>query len=123
MKTKDLIMLTLEEPSSNDSGIYMIYSSLSEKAYIGSSKNIRKRWSQHKSALRKNKHSNVHLQNSWNKYGEKFFIFHVLELCPVDKLLLREGEYIKTIGKNSRFNLISKPEGNRIYKKKKYGRK
>jgi len=123
MKTKDLLILTLEEPSANEAGIYMIYSVLSERAYIGSSKNIRKRWSQHRSALRQNKHSNYHLQNSWNKYGEKFFIFHVLEICPENQLLKREGEFIRSVNKKLRFNLITKPHGSMTYRKKRNGRK
>lgn len=72
------------------SGIYKIYNKRSKLTYIGSSKEIEKRWGQHLSQLNNNKHHNSHLQNSWNKYGESSFEFSILE--KVDKKLLRDVE-------------------------------
>lgn len=57
----------------------MIKNRINEKIYIGSSVNIRQRFNKHKSQLRNNKHDNPKLQLSWNKYGEKFFEFLILE--------------------------------------------
>ena len=42
-------------------GIYKIVNSINNKIYVGSAKNIKKRWSAHKSDLNKNKHHNKHL--------------------------------------------------------------
>lgn len=64
-------------------GIYKIINKINGKFYIGSAVNIKKRWSQHKCLLNKNKHGNNKLQNSWNKYGKDSFSFHIL--CIVDK--------------------------------------
>ena len=52
-------------------GIYKITNKQNEKFYIGSSTNIEMRWCAHKSCLRRNVHSNQHLQNAWNKYGNE----------------------------------------------------
>ncbi len=56
-------------------GIYKIENIGSGRLYIGSSGNVRKRWKEHLSGLRNNRHENSYLQRSWNKYGEASFIF------------------------------------------------
>lgn len=72
-------------------GIYQISNLMSNKAYIGSSINIRFRLNVHKSLLKKGIHQNYHLQNSWKKYGEKCFKFSILEIIhDVALLELRE---------------------------------
>ena len=98
MKIKDLLLLTIEEPPlDNSAGIYAIYCVLSDRVYIGSSKNIYRRWKEHQNSLKKGKHCNFYLQDSWNKHGEKFFVFHILEICKEENLLKREHEFIKSI--------------------------
>jgi group I intron endonuclease len=74
------------------SGIYKIINSKNNKFYLGSSKNIPKRWDAHKRALRKNKHDNILLQRSWNKYGEECFQFEILE--ETTDTILREQYYL-----------------------------
>lgn len=65
----------------NKSGIYRILNIIDNKCYVGSAAvRFKERWSSHKSALNKNKHHSPHLQNAWNKYGEKAFIFEILEI-------------------------------------------
>ena len=59
--------------------IYKITNIVNNKCYIGQAKNYEKRFKQHISALRKNKHENRFLQFSWNKYGEENFKFEVLD--------------------------------------------
>ena len=54
-------------------GIYKITNKINNKIYIGSSYSISKRISEHKYQLRRNSHPNIHLQSSWNKYGEDNF--------------------------------------------------
>lgn len=61
-------------------GIYAIENKTDRKVYIGSSKDIRFRWYRHLKKIRNNLHENHHLQNAFNKYGEKCFQFKILEL-------------------------------------------
>lgn len=60
-------------------GIYSIKNSINNKKYFGLSTNIKRRWSDHKNSLRKNKHENSLLQNAWNKYGEENFEFEIVK--------------------------------------------
>lgn len=77
-----------------ESGIYIIENILNNKKYLGSAKNIKKRWYQHKNTLNNNCHDNSYLQNAWNKYGANNFKFSVLEEVEPEKLIEREQYYI-----------------------------
>ena len=79
------------------SGIYSITNVVNGKVYIGSAVWIWRRWRQHRNFLRKNKHSNLHLQNSWNKYGENSFKFNIVEEIPVEKLNIVEQQYLDKV--------------------------
>lgn len=57
-------------------GVYRI--SCGDRFYIGSSVDIRARFSNHRSRLRHGKHTNSFLQAVWDKYGEDAFSFNVL---------------------------------------------
>jgi len=76
------------------SGIYKIKNIVDEKYYIGSSKNINRRWDKHRWRLRSNKHENIILQRAWNKYGEENFIFEIVEECETYMLLELEQKYL-----------------------------
>lgn len=72
-------------------GIYKIINKINNKYYIGSSCNCigayGNRKGSHFSRLRRNKHKNPHLQNAYNKYGEKNFQFIIIEeVLPNNKL-------------------------------------
>lgn len=73
-------------------GIYFIKNIINKKVYIGQSLNCRKRLIHHKHELIQNKHSNPHLQNSFNKNGIDNFKCGVIEYC--DNLTDRERFYI-----------------------------
>lgn len=75
-------------------GIYLIKNLINNKVYVGQSINIKARWSEHKRKLNKNCHDNLHLQNSWNKYGANNFEFKVIEECDLDSINEREIYYI-----------------------------
>lgn len=83
-------------------GIYRIINTTSEKSYVGSSKNIGKRISEHYRSLLNNKHPNKHLQNSWNKNSGKF-IAELVETCHIDDLVAKEQYYIS---KEGYYNLL-----------------
>ena len=77
--------------------IYKITNIVNNKIYIGSSVNYRKRWHDHVYQLNKNIHSNKHLQNAWNKYGEINFKFDIIENCDDDKKYKREQYYLDNL--------------------------
>lgn len=88
-------------------GIYCIENIVNHKKYIGQSINIYKRWKEHKNKLRKNIHDNVHLQRSWNDFGETCFNFYIVEKCDKDMLDKLEIYYIDTyncMNKNYGYN-------------------
>lgn len=63
------------------SGVYAIQNAVSGAVYIGSARRFKRRFSQHRTALRGGYHQNSHLQYAWNKYGEQAFEFKVLLVC------------------------------------------
>lgn len=80
------------------SGIYSITNEVNNKVYIGSSKNIFNRKSQHYSELRGNYHANRFLQRAWNKYGEHSFKFEIVEVVKdIDMLLEVEQKYLDSL--------------------------
>ena len=78
------------------SGIYKIQNTQNNNIYVGSAIDIKSRWWTHRSLLRKGKHHSKHLQSAWNKYGEMYFDFVVLEYCDRENLIAREQYYIDT---------------------------
>jgi group I intron endonuclease len=66
-------------------GIYQIINVQNNKAYIGSTKRFIKRYKEHKSMLKHNKHNNKHLQNAFNESGPESFIFIPLQVIEGDK--------------------------------------
>lgn len=76
------------------SGIYAILNIYNEKYYVGSAMNLQKRWYEHLRTLKFNKHFNVLLQRTYNKYWTNPFIFTVLEHCDNKKLIEREQYWI-----------------------------
>lgn len=76
------------------SGIYRIKNLLNNKFYIGSAKNLKLRWFDHRKLLRKNAHFNFHLQRAWNLHGESSFEFECIEFCEFEKLIEIEQLYL-----------------------------
>jgi group I intron endonuclease len=79
------------------SGVYKILNRKTGKFYIGSSKDIKIRWRDHRRALKKGTHINPLLQRAWNKTGKDHFDFIVLEECVPDLCLEREQHYLDTL--------------------------
>lgn len=77
-------------------GIYSI--SWDGKLYIGStSLSFRKRWNTHRNELKGNRHNNIYMQRSFNKYGMPDF--RILEFVD-ENIIEREQEYIDTFNPN-----------------------
>lgn len=76
------------------SGIYKITNKISNKFYVGSAQNIPNRWLQHKRQLKVKTHSNKHLQNAYDKYGEGVFEFTILLYCNKKDLFLFEQRFL-----------------------------
>ena len=91
-------------------GVYCIENILNDKKYIGISRDIRRRWSEHKSDLKSHTHVNQYLQNAWDKYGESNFKFYIIELCDENSLSDLECYYIKlykTLSHENGYNLTA----------------
>jgi hypothetical protein len=92
----------------NNSGVYSILNKQNNKIYIGSSKNIRKRWKCHRNMLRNNKHNNEHLQFAYNKYGADSFEWNVLEYCSLNELVVCEQKWINNFDAANRLKGFNK---------------
>lgn len=85
--------------------VYSITNRITDVRYIGSSRNVAKRWSNHRRVLRLNKHHSLKLQNAWNKYGEANFIFEIIEIATENSLLSREQFWLDYYPIN--YNILS----------------
>ena len=86
-------------------GIYGIKNKINGKIYIGQSIKIERRWAEHKTELKKNKHPNQHLLNSYNKYGKDNFEFLILEECEKEKLNSKEEKWIDIFSRDDVYNI------------------
>lgn len=114
-----IILLTyICKKYNNMIGIYKIENLITNKIYIGSSKNINERFINHKSMLKNNTHHCVYLQRAINKYGINNFSFEIVEQCSIEDLVIKEQYYID-LHKNNLYNmlLIANPGFNQKHKK------
>lgn len=93
--------------------IYKIINKINNKVYIGQTIDIKfnKRYNNHISKLKNNKHPNFYLQNAFNKYGEENFEFIIIEdnISDMDTLNLREkywGDYYNALDRECGYNLL-----------------
>lgn len=99
----------------NNVGIYKITNMINGKIYIGQSKSLNKRKSDHFRALERGRHQNIHLQYAVNKYGLGNFNFEVIERIEVEELTNRENywmEFYKSYNREKGYN-IHRPSDNR----------
>lgn len=78
------------------SGVYKIENKNNHKVYIGSAKDIYKRWKEHLYGLKRNKHHSCKLQASYNRLKDKESLdFSIVEVVEnLDELRIREQHYI-----------------------------
>lgn len=77
-------------------GIYKIINLVNGNYYLGSSKNMIKRWSRHRTNLNCGNHHNIRLLRAWKKYGEKEFEFKCIHIVEECNLLHVEQSYLNT---------------------------
>lgn len=87
----------------NKSGIYGIKCKITNKIYIGSSKDLQKRFSKHFSELYLNRHANKCMQEDFNKYGYDNFELIVYEYTN-ENLLSKETNKQKELGVDNIYN-------------------
>lgn len=111
-----------ENVSNYRSGIYAIVNIANGKLYIGSAVRLKQRKYMHTSLLKKNAHHSIHLQRSYNKWGESYFVFKVVEYCSEDDLIKREQYYIDSFERKQLYNIYltaGSPLGTRLSEERK----
>jgi group I intron endonuclease len=77
-------------------GVYKIVNKVTKQCYVGQSQRIKKRLKEHFRLLRWNKHTNPHLQNSYNRYGADAFYGAIEVECPdLDELDRLETAFLQ----------------------------
>ena len=79
------------------SGVYKITNTVTGDFYIGSSKDVKYRWREHKCQSTWKNHSNSQLYQDMKKYGVDKFVFEILEEVEADFLKEAEQEFIETL--------------------------
>lgn len=91
-------------------GVYKLSFTGTKNFYIGSTtENFKQRYRRHINDLKKNKHCNIMLQNSFKKYGLPFI--EILEVCSKETCIEKEQFYINSL--NPKYN-IAKIAGNTL---------
>lgn len=94
------------KPTLHKTGVYEIVNIITNERYIGSASRVGKsnslsgfyvRFDKHKLLLKNNKHYNIHLQRSYNKYGENNFNFNVLSICPPEYCIKLEQWFLDNL--------------------------
>ena len=79
------------------SGIYKIINTVTNDFYIGSSKNIKKRWAEHKKPSVWKKYPNKQLYQDMRKYGVDKFEFEIIAEVEIDSLKEMEQQFIERL--------------------------
>ena len=79
------------------SGIYKITNTITGDFYIGSSKNVKQRWMQHKKPSVWKRYSNNPMYQDMRKYSVEKFELQILEEVEPDKLKELEQQFIEKL--------------------------
>ena len=79
------------------SGVYKITNIITGDFYIGSSKDVKRRWAKHKCPSTWNEHSNNPMYLDMQKYGVDKFEFQILEEVEEGSLKEKEQYFIETL--------------------------
>lgn len=75
-------------------GIYKITNKINNKAYVGQSNDIERRFKEHQTCGRR---SRIPLDLAIEKYGKDNFLYEVLEECSIEELNEKETYWITTL--------------------------
>lgn len=80
-------------------GIYKITNNINQHCYIGQSRNIQKRWNNHKIAVynKNDRGYDYPLYRAIRKYGLQNFSFEIIEECSIEELNNKEYYYIQLL--------------------------
>ena len=78
-------------------GVYKITNTITNDFYIGSSKNVKSRWIDHKKPSILKKHPNNPMYLDMKKYGVDKFVFEILAEVEPDKLRETEQQFIEKL--------------------------
>ena len=78
--------------------VYRIENLVNGRAYIGSTKEPKRRWRSHKQQLRCGIHTSPFLQKAWSKYGESSFEYKAVLVCSLKERNLYEDIAIDAFG-------------------------
>lgn len=76
-------------------GVYRLQNLFTGRFYIGSSKNVYRRYYRHRQVLRQGLKENLRIKEDCDKYGFKSFVFGVVEYCKESELREREQYYFE----------------------------
>ena len=79
------------------SGVYKIINTITNDFYIGSSKNVKRRWLEHKRPYIWEKNPNNPLYLNMKRYGIDNFDFQILAEVEIDRLKEVEQQFIETL--------------------------
>lgn len=79
------------------SAVYKITNTITGDFYIGSSKNVKQRWANHKCQSTWNKHPNNPMYFDMQIYGIDKFSFEILEEVEIDSLKEKEQQFIEKL--------------------------
>ena len=79
------------------SGVYKITNTITGDFYIGSSKDVKRRWKDHKCQSTWNRCPNNPMYLDMQKYGVDKFAFQILAEVEVDSLKETEQQFIETL--------------------------
>ena len=79
------------------SAVYKITNTVTGDFYIGSSKDVKQRWANHKKPSVWKRYSNNPMYLDMQKYGVDKFEFQILEEVEVEKLKEKEQQFIETL--------------------------
>ena len=78
-------------------GVYKIINTITGDFYIGSSKNVKRRWVEHKISSSWNKYPNNPMYLDMQKYGVDKFEFEIIAEVEEDSLKETEQQFIETL--------------------------
>lgn len=79
------------------SGVYKITNTITGDFYIGSSKDVKKRWMSHKWPSALKKCPNNPMYQDFQRYGLDYFVFEILEEVESEKLKEAEQQFIEKL--------------------------